>query len=195
MDEVAQWEIVVCVEGISEQFLEGALETALETFPFRILNFHSDNGSEYINHIVARLLQKLLIGQTKSRARRTNDNALVEGKNGAVVRKWMGYRHIPKRHAKIINEFYQSCFNEYLNYHRPCGFATSAVDARGKEKKVYDTYQTPYEKLKSIPDAGLCLKHGVSLDKLDAISRRMSDTEYAIMMQKQRGELFKNLSR
>lgn len=195
VDEMTQWEIVVCVEGISEQFLESALESALTFFPFLILNFHSDNGSEYINKVVARLLQKLLIDQTKSRARRTNDNALVETKNGSVIRKHLGYRHIARRFAGAINAFYQSRFNEYLNYHRPSGFATNIVDDRGKEKKIYNIYQTPYERLRSLPLAEQRLKPGVTFSMLDVIANRMSDTEYAIMMQKAKTELFKNLSR
>lgn len=195
VDEVTQWEIVACVEGISELFLEPALEHALSSFPFRILNFHSDNGSEYVNRVVAKLLNKLLILQTKSRSRRTNDNALVETKNGSVIRKHMGYRHISKQHAQAINGFYETYFNEYLNYHRPCGFATLTVDTKGKEKKKYDIYMTPYEKFKSLPDAEQCFAPGISFTKLDAVARRMSDTEYAMMMQKARVELLKNLSR
>lgn len=195
VDEVLQWEILVCVEGISEYFLVPALEAALASFPFVILNFHSDNGSEYINKVVAQLLNKLLIAQTKSRSRRTNDNALAETKNGSVIRKHMGHRHIPKRHAKAINEFYRSCFNEYLNFHRPCGYATVTTDTRGKKKKTYNTYLTPYEKLQSLPHAGRYLAPGISCTELDAIARRMSDTDYAIMMQKKKAELSKNLSR
>ena len=195
VDEVTQWEIVVCVEGISEEFLLPALEAALASFPFRILNFHSDNGSEYINRVVAKLLNKLVIEQTKSRARRTNDNALVETKNGSVIRKHMGYRHIPKRYAKTINAFYHSCFNEYLNYHRPCGYATTTVDARGKEKKKYDVYETPYEKFKTLADASQYLAPNVAFENLEAVAGRMSDTDYAMMMQKQKAELWKNLSR
>lgn len=195
VDETLQWEVIVCVEGISEFFLEPALETALATFPFKILNFHSDNGSEYVNRAVAKLLNKLFITQTKSRSRRTNDNALVETKNGSVIRKHMGYRHIPRRYAKIVNGFYQSCFNEYLNYHRPCGYAATIVDVKGKEKKVYDMYLTPYEKFKSLSNARQYFKPGVTGEALDIVARRMSDTEYAIMMQRQKAELFKNLSR
>ena len=96
----------------------------LALFPFDIQGFHSDNGSEYINARVADLLNKLLIEQTKSRANRTNDNALVEGKNGSVIRKQMGYFHIPSRYATRVNAFYRDHLNEYLNFHRPCGFAT-----------------------------------------------------------------------
>jgi transposase InsO family protein len=195
VDEVTQWEIVVCIEGISEYFLLPALVSAFAAFPFRIVNFHSDNGSEYVNHTVARLLNKLLVEQTKSRSRRTNDNALVETKNGSIIRKHLGYSHIPKRYAKAINAWYETWFNEYLNFHRPSGFATAAVDARGKEKKIYDTYLTPYERLRVLPDAKHSLKPGITFDTLDAIARRMSDTDYAIMMQKAKAELFKNLSR
>jgi len=195
VDEVVQWEIVVCVEGISELFLEPALEAALAAFPFRILNFHSDNGGEYINRVVARLLQKLLIDQTKSRARRTNDNALVECKNGAVVRKWMGHGHIPRKHADLINDFYRSWFNEYLNFHRPCGFATVETLANGRQKKVYDVYRTPFEALKTHPGAKNLLKEGVTMEQLGKTALRMSDTDYAMMMQKQRAALFKKLSR
>ena len=79
----------------------------LEQFPFRILGFHSDNGSEFINHKVETLLNKLLIEQTKSRPRHSNDNGLVESKNGAVIRKHMGFDHIASKHADSINVFYR----------------------------------------------------------------------------------------
>lgn len=140
VDEVTQWEIVGAVEKISEYYLKPVLESALEQFPFQIKGFHSDNGSEYINKVTAKLLNKLLIDQTKSRARHCNDNALVEGKNGAVIRKHIGYMHIPQRYASSLNEFYRDHLNVYLNYHRPCGFATIKISEKGKIKKVYMTY-------------------------------------------------------
>jgi len=101
-DEVTQWEIVGCVEKISEYYLEPLLKDLIAQFPFKLINFHSDNGSEFINKVVAQLLNKLLIQQTKSRPRHCNDNALAECKNGAVVRKHMGYVHIPQRFAPLV---------------------------------------------------------------------------------------------
>ena len=195
VDEVTQWEIVVCVEAISEHFLLPALEVAMAQFPFRIVGFHSDNGSEYINRRVAELLEKLFIEQTKSRSRRTNDNALVETKNGSVIRKHMGYAHIPKGNARNIEGFYRAWFNEYLAYHRPCGFATTTTNQKGKEKKTYDTYLTPYAKLRSLPDAEQYLKPSVTFEVLEKIATKMSDTDYAILMQKEKAELFKKISR
>ena len=190
VDEATQWEIVGSVEKISEFFLEGLLEDLISQFPFKILNFHSDNGSEYINQTVARLLNKLLIKQTKSRPRRSNDNGLAETKNGAVVRKHMGYIHIPQRYANEINEFYKKYFNAYLNYHRPCGFATDVVDKNGKIKKIYDVYMTPYEKLRSVDDAWQYLRENISFEMLDKIAHEKSDNEFAALMQKEKGVLF-----
>lgn len=189
VDEVTQWEIVGCVEGINEEYLRPLLEELLDLFPFVVVNFHSDNGSEYINHIVARLLNKLNIEQTKSRSRRTNDNALVETKNGAVIRKYMGYAHIPGKYSILINTFYREHMDLYLNFHRPCGFAIDKVDARGKIIKKYDTYMTPFEKLKSITNVKQYLKPGVTIQGLEEISRKESDNSCAENLQKAKRKL------
>jgi len=194
VDAVTQWEIVLCVETISEVHLKPVLEIALGMFPFLIVNFHSDNGSEFINAVIARLLNKLLIEQTKSRSGRTNDNALVEGKNGNVIRKHMGHSHIAQKHAPLINRFYQEHFNPYLNFHRPCGFATVTVDEKGRRTKKYKTYQTPCERLKMIVEAekgSTYLREGVSLKILDEIAAQQTDNEAAGQMQAARDRIFK----
>jgi len=191
VDEVTQWEVLGCVPKISEHFLAPVLESMLEQFPFPIRGFHSDNGSEYVNGTVAELLEKLRAEFTKSRPRRSNDNALVETKNGAVVRKNIGYQWLPPSHAGEIHAFYQEWFNPYLNYHRPCGFATVRTDVRGKVTKVYEVYVTPYERLKSSPKAKRFLKPGVNFVALDGIAQAASDTEFARKMQKAKQELFR----
>jgi len=201
VDAVTQWEIVLCVEAISEAHLEPVLKIALALFPFLIVSFHSDNGNEFINGVIAKLLNKLLIEQTKSRSGRTNDNALVEGKNGSVIRKHMGYSHIEQKYAPLINRFYGEYFNTYLNFHRPCGFATVTVDAKGKRNKKYKTYQTPYERLKLTVKAARSdqsepdnyLREGVSLEALDAIAAKQTDNESARVMQEAKDRLFKKL--
>ena len=193
VDEVTQWEVVGCAAKISEHYLIPILEAILHQFPFQIRGFHSDNGSEYVNHRLARLLNKLLVEFTKSRANRSNDNTLVESKNGAVIRKHMGYEYIGAEHSERIQKFYVAHFNVYLNYHRPCGFATVTTNERGKRKRVYKPadYATPYEKLKSLPEVGKLLKAGISLESLDRIEKRMSDTEYARRMSKAKCELLR----
>jgi hypothetical protein len=195
VDEVTQWEVVACVEAISEYFLLPALEAAIVQFPFRILNFHSDNGSEYVNYTVARLLEKLRVEQTKSRSRQTNDNALVEGKNGAVIRRHMGYHHIPKKHAKAIDTFYRSFFNPYLNHHRACAFADEIIDAKGKVRKIYRTYLTPCEKLLSLPGCAMFLISGVTKEKLRTAMMAETHLAAAKRMQAEKYKLFKAMVR
>lgn len=190
VDEVTQWEIIGCVERVSEEYLKPLLKDLLEQFPFVIMNFHSDNGSEYINKVVAELLNKLLISQTKCRPRHSNDNGLVEGKNNYVIRKHIGYRFIDKGYAPSFNKFYKEYFNAYLNYHRPCGYPTITTDKRGKQNKKYDIYQTPYEKLKLLPGVEKYLKEGITFEKLDKVAFANSDNEFAEILQKKKEELF-----
>lgn len=193
IDEVAQWEVVVCVPAISEVYLLPALQSMLDQYPFKIFNFHSDRGSEFINRVVEHLLNKLLIHQTKSRSRHCNDNALIEGKNGSVIRKNLGFFHINQSLVDNFNNFFTNWFNPYLNFHRPCGFVTEVItDFKGREKKIYGQYTTPYEKLKEISKEQNrnFLKKAKTFGELDRIAYNMSDNEFAARMRKHQYELF-----
>src|SRR5437016_10137504 len=193
VDAVTQWQIVGCTEKISEAYLVPVLAAVLAQFPFPIRGFHADNGSEYINHRVAGMLRKLHAEFTKSRACRSQDNALVEGKNGAVVRKLIGYGYIAGEHAESLGKFYAQHLNPYLNFHRPCGFATVSLDERGKRRRQYKTedYRTPLEKLKSLERAEQYLKPGVSFTELEREALAMSDTEYARQMNAAKSRLLR----
>ncbi len=195
VDAVTQFQAVATVEKISEAYLIPALEELLAAFPFIILGFHSDNGSEYVNHTVAKLLNKLLIEFTKSRSRQTNDNALVEGKNAATIRKHFGYAHISQHYATRINAFNREHLIPYLNFHRPCFFPETITDAKGKQKKRY-RYQhmmTPYDKLKSLPKAHHHLKPGITFKQLDAIATAISDNDAAALLQQAKQKLFQHI--
>ena len=195
VDEVTQFEVVASVEKISEAYLIPVLEELLEAFPFKIVNFHSDNGSEYVNKTVAKLLGKLLIEFTKSRPRISNDNALAEGKNAAIVRKIFGYTHIPQYFAKALNQFNRKVLNPYINYHRPCLYPTIIFDKKGKQKKKYEykNMMTPYDKFRTLDNAEQYLKEGITFKKLDDIAKKMTDNEAAELLQKQRKLLFKTI--
>jgi hypothetical protein len=195
VDEVTQYEVVLSCSRISEQFLIPILTEMLETFPFKINGFHADNGSEYINHQVAKLLNKLHIELTKSRSRHSNDNALAESKNASVVRKTFGYSHIEQHWADELNVFNREHLNPFLNYHRPCYFPTIVIDDRGKERKKYhyDKMMTPYEKLKSLDNAKGCLKEPLSFEKLDKEAYKISDNKAADKMNLAKKQLFKQI--
>jgi transposase InsO family protein len=190
VDEVTQWQVVGATAQISEAWLIPVLEAILRQFPFRILGFHSDNGSEFINHTVAKLLNKLLAEQTKSRPRHSNDNGLVEAKNGAVIRKHMGYAHIESRHAEAIEVFYEQFLNPYLNFHRPCGVPEVVTDKKGKQRRIYRWYATPWEILRQTPDMARYLRSGTTRGELERQASAESDTAAAGRMQAAKQELF-----
>lgn len=196
VDATTQFEVVVAVERISEHFLIPALQQALAAFPFTVRGFHSDNGSEYINHRLADMLEKLRIEFTKSRARRTNDNALVESKNASVVRKHLGYSHIPSHHAQTVNAFLCDHLTPYLNYHRPCFFPEVTVDAKGRQRRRYryKHMNTPYEKLKALPEATSFLKPDSTFANLDRLAQAMTDNQAAEQLNREHEKLFQHIN-
>ena len=198
VDQVTQHEFVGAVEAISERFLAPLLEALLGLFPFVVVGFHADNGSEYINHTVAALLNKLHVRDfTKSRPRRSTDNALVEGKNANVVRRFLGHEHIPGRFAPLVDAFAREHLSPYLNYHRPCLFASEREGANGRVRRVYRAtdVRTPYDKLRSLPNAESHLKPGVTFADLDAEAHAVSDLCAARALNAARYRLFQSIGR
>ena len=197
VDCVTQWEVVASVQTISEAHLLPVIEQMLEQFPFEIQGFHADNGSEYVNHRVAKLLDKLRVEFTRSRPRTSNDNALAETKNGAVVRKVFGYGHIPQRHAVRFNTFCVEYLNPFLNFHRPCLFATDEPDPKkpGRTKRVYRPRDamTPLDKLASLPGAHKHLREGITLEHLHELARALTDVQAAQELNEARAALFRRV--
>jgi transposase InsO family protein len=195
VDEVTQWEIVAATPQISEHWLIPLLEQLLQQFPFLILGFHSDNGSEFINYMVAKLLDKLLIEQTKSRAHRSGDNGLVECKNGAIIRKHLGFGHIGAQHAEAVDQFHRQYLNPYVNFHRPCAVAQIVEEANGKRRRVYRRWDTPFEIFSQTPQCATYLRPGVSMAELDRFAKAQSDTEAAIEMQRAKRKLLSDIAK
>jgi len=189
VDQVTQWEIVAATPQISELWLLPVLQAILGQFPFLIRGFHSDNGSEFINYNVARLLGKLLIEQTKSRAHHCGDNGLVESKNGAVIRKHIGFGYIDAQHAEAVDQFHRQHLNQYVNFHRPCAVPKIVTEANGKRRRVYLRWATPFELLQEAPHCESFLRPGVTLAELGGFAQAQSDTEAALAMQRAKRQL------
>ena len=197
VDCVTQWQVVATVQTISEAYLLPVIEQMLEQFPFELHGFHADNGSEYVNYAVARMLEKLRIEFTRSRPRHSNDNGLAETKNGAVVRKEFGYAHIPQRHAARFNTFCREYLNPFLNFHRPCLFATDKLDPKkpGRIKRVYrsEDAMTPLDKLASLSEQSMQLRAGITLEDLDKLARALTDVQAAEELNEARAALFRRV--
>ena len=198
VDEVTQFQQLAAVPRITEHFMVPVLEALVGAFPFRVLGFHADNGSEYINHRVAAMLNKLHVEEfTKSRPRRSNDNALVESKNGNVVRRWLGHSHIPEHLAPRANAFLRDFLSPFLNHHRACLFAVEVEESNGRRRRKYpqELVMTPYEKLRSLPGADGFLKPGITFEQLDAVAHAATDLEAAREVQRARKALFRLVAR
>lgn len=195
VDSLTQFQLIAAVERISENFLLPVLQDLLDRFPFKLLGFHADNGSEFINHRVAQLLTKLHIELTKSRPRHSNDNALAETKNGAIVRKHLGYTHIPGRFAARVNHFTLDVLSPYVNFHRPCFFPHTVTDGKGRQRRLYryEDMMTPLDKLASLPNVEARLKPGVCLATLHRAATAQSDSAAAHHLNAARTALFDHI--
>ena len=113
-----------------------------------------------------------------------------------MVRKHLGYAHIPSRFANAVNAFTQGILSPYLNFHRPCFFSSEEIDAKGRIRKRYryDQMMTPYDKLKSLPDANQHLKPDITFQQLDDVAYAISDNEAALRLNQARAELFRSIN-
>ena len=195
VDAVTQFEFVGAVPAVSENHMIPVLEDLLDLFPFVIKGFHTDNGSEYINHRVAAMLSKLDAKFTKSRPRHSNDNGLVESKNGSVIRAHLGHGHIPAGRAGLVHEFTRDILSPFPDFHPPCLFPEPRTDAKESTRRHYPAslVATPYEALKRLPEADRFPEPGATFEQLDAQARAETDIEAAGRVARERAELFRKL--
>ena len=212
---VTQFEHVGAVTGIAETFLVPVLEEMLVTLPFVVVGFHADNASRRDAPVPStstarsrRCSTSCTCRTSRSRGRGAPTTtpwsmpAVPAGcKNASVVRKWLGHDHIPQRFAPAVNAdrlrsaFAQGVLTPYLSHHHPCLFATEVRDGRGEVRRRYRRRDvaTPYEKLKSLPDAERFLKPGVTFADLDEIAYAVSDLEANRRANRARDELFRTI--
>jgi hypothetical protein len=141
------------------------------------------------------MLEKLLIQQTKSRAHHCGDNGLVEAKNGAVIRKHIGFGYIDAKHADTVDRFHREHLNPYVNFHRPSAVPKILTAANGTRRRVYLRWATPFEMFRELPHCESYLRPNVTLAELDRFAQSQSDTEAALEMQRAKRKLFPSLQR
>ena len=194
VDEVTQFQHLGAVPRITQHYMVPVLKDLISAFPFTVKAFHADNGSEYINREVADLLNRLHIPTfTKSRPRRSNDNALVESKNGSIVRRWLGHIHVSHDLVPQLDAFLRDSLCPLLNFHRPCLFPTEVTSASGRVRKTYrqDDVATPYQHFRSLAGAEDFLRPGVTFEALDQLASATSDLDAAKGVQRARDALFR----
>jgi len=195
VDAVTQFQVKVTVERITPTFLRPAIQQILDLFPFKIQGFHIGNSGEYANHNVDTLLNKLFLEFSKTRSSQINEDALVEANRVSINAKRYGHQHTLRDYASQSSTFNQTALFRYVNFHRPCYFATTVVDKDGNETKqyIYRDIMTPYDKLISLPNSKQYLKSNITLGQLDRFSKKLDDNDAAEALNKARGALSEHL--
>lgn len=125
-----------------------ALQQAVEAIPFAVTGLDFDNGSEFMNHDLIDWAADRRIFFTRSRPYKKNDQATIESKNNHLVRRYGFYWRYDTPDALVLLNRLWPLVNDRLNYltptKKPIGWAT---DASGRRKRVYDTPQSPLERL------------------------------------------------
>jgi len=120
------------------------LQTAM---PFPLRGFDTDNGSEFINEVVLAFCTKAKIELTRSRPYRKNDQAWVEQKNGAVVRRLVGYRRLEGiAAAEALCRLYAAS-RLFVNFFQPSFKLIEKKRLGARVSKRYDVPQTPCARL------------------------------------------------
>ena len=115
--------------------------------PLPVIEFHCDNGSEFINTFTETWCNNNSVHFTRSRAQRKNDNCFVEQKNGAVVREYIGYYRLEGLEEQaLLAEVYKH-LTPLLNFFMPTQKLKSKTRVGSKEIKVYDEPKSPFHRL------------------------------------------------
>jgi hypothetical protein len=138
------WTVHYPLRNKAFRWVNQALDDALSVLPLPVRIFHSDNGSEFINHALKLWCDQRGIELTRSRNDKKNDNCFVEQKNYASVRKIVGYcRFSGDTGLSALQDVY-SPYDKLLNYFYPCQKLLSKERTGSKVKKTYDKPQTPF---------------------------------------------------
>ena len=147
-DMVTGWTENASIRNNASLWITQAVDDLQASFPFPLVSFDSDNGSEFINHDVARWLQTRDIEQTRSRPYRKNDQATVESKNNHVVRKHAFYwRYETPAELALLNEMWPLVslrLNFFTPTRKPVDYTTAAD---GRRRRVYDLPKTPWQRV------------------------------------------------
>ena len=147
-DVVIGWTENCSIRNNASKSIVAGVEQLTELFPFDMVAFDSDCGSEFINHEVAAWLQARDIEQTRSRPYQKNDQAHVESKNNHVVRKHAFYwRYDTPPELELLNRLWRLVslrMNFFTPTKKAVGYTTTAD---GRKKRIYDKPATPWRRL------------------------------------------------
>ena len=147
VDVATGWCEPVAVWGKGQERVGGAVHRVRKQLPMPMLGLDSDNGSEFINQSLYDYCRRNGITFTRSRSYKKNDSCHVEQKNWSVIRRVIGYDRFSSKAAfKVLEDVY-TLLRLYINFFQPVSKLVRKSRHGAKVYKVYDTAQTPYQRL------------------------------------------------
>ncbi len=147
VDVATCWCEPVAVWGKGQERVGGAVYHVRKRLPMPMLGLDSDNGSEFINQSLYDYCRRNGITFTRSRSYKKNDSCHVEQKNWTVIRRVIGYDRFSSKAAfKALEDIY-TLLRLYINFFQPVSKLVRKSRHGAKVYKVYDTAQTPYQRL------------------------------------------------
>lgn len=147
VDVATGWCEPVAVWGKGQERVGGAVQRVRERLPVPMLGLDSDNGSEFINRGMYDYCRRSRITFTRSRANKKNDSCHVEQKNWCVVRRVIGYDRFNSKAAYEALDNVYILLRLYVNFFQPVRKLVGKTWTGARARRVYDTAQTPYQRL------------------------------------------------
>ena len=147
VDVASGWTECLPVWGKGQLKVRAAVNQMRLHLPFNLLGVDSDNGSEFINQCFYNYCRQQKITFTRSRSYKKNDSCHVEQKNGNVIRRLVGYDRYASKAAYECLESIYNTVRLYLNFFQPTVKLMSKTRQGAKVHKIYETAQTPYQRL------------------------------------------------
>lgn len=133
--------------GKGKERVGGGVHRVRQRLPFSLRELHTDNGSEFLNHILYPYCQREGIRQTRGRPYRKNDQAYAEQRNGWVVRGLVGYQRFASQAAFQQLAAVYAATRLWVNFFQPVSKLVSKERVGAKVRKRYDEPRTPYQRL------------------------------------------------
>ena len=147
VDVATGWTELEAVWGKGHSRVGVAVRAVRRALPVPLLSLHTDNGGEFLNHVLVPWCREQGITITRGRPHRKNDQAYVEQKNGAVLRRFIGYHRYSSRAALEALTAVHARLRPYVNFFHPVRKLLSKARHGARVLKRYDRAQTPYQRL------------------------------------------------
>ena len=147
VDVATTWTELQAIWGLHQQRVTGGIQHLAQRLPFPLREWHSDNGSEFVNACLLGWCQRHQVRFTRGRPYRKNDQAWVEQRNGLLVRRLVGYDRYSSRAAWAVLQRLYGLLRLQHNFFRPVRKLLSKHRVGSKIRKRYDQPQTPAQRV------------------------------------------------